>query len=375
MINILEPILNNNQITYPVIIDNTLHNFNIKYNIDNINLNPNIDGIVPTLISIAICNKWKIYSKFPIDIKLYENLLNIPETFKKYHHKHTYLLKMVTREEIKLILDMPTCERSNIYYKHITPISMGVDSLHTILTNMDKLTHLIYVNKLDLSNKINDFNSIIKNIANKFNKQLIIAKSNIKQIMEDLCIPGTNYSVFTNDAIILALCYPLGINTIYFSGLGGDVPFLSGQHSELNKYYCGNEFNSIHNDTLRIKKIKYILENDIYLLSTLRVCNDDTSNTNFLNCSNCGKCIYTLTYIYMLGYIEEAITFIRDENLIDYFFNTYSKIPNKLLFEIFDEKELLAFIKLYKSNNNSLIDILDQYDGTFINDEFVLTKN
>jgi hypothetical protein len=375
MIDILQPILNNNEITYPVIIDNTLHNFNIKYNIENITLNPNIDGIVPTLISIAICNKWKIHSEFPIDIKLYENLLKIPETFKKYHHKHTYLLKMITKEEIKVILDMPTCERTNIYDKHITPISMGVDSLHTILTEMAKLTHLIYVNNLDLSNKINNFNNIITNIANKFNKPLIIADSDIKQKLSDLCLPGTNYSVFTNDAIILALCYPLGINTIYFSGLGGDVPFLSGQHSELNRYYCGNGFNNIHNNTLRIKKIKYILENDISLLSTLRVCNDDTSYTNFLNCSNCCKCIYTLTYIYMLGHIDEAITFNTNVNYLDYFINEYSKKEGKLLFEIFDEKELLAFIKLYKSNNNSLIDILDEYDGCFINDEFVLTKN
>jgi hypothetical protein len=375
MIHILKPIINNNQITYPVIIDNIQYNFNIKYNIENITLDSNIDGIVPMLISIAICNKWKIHSKFPIDIKLYENLLKIPETFKKYHHKHTYLLKMITRDEIKLILDMPTINRTNIYDKHITPISMGVDSLHTILTNMDKLTHLIYINDLDLSNKINKFNKIITNIANKFNKPLIVADSDIKEKLGDLCIPGTNYSVFTNDAIILALCYPLGINTIYFSGLGGDVPFLSGQHSELNKYYCGNGFNSINNVILRIKKIKYILDNDISLLSTLRVCNNDNSNTNFLNCSNCGKCIYTLTYIYMLGYIEEAITFNRNVNYVDYFINTYSKFPNKLLFEIFDEKELFAFIQLYKSNNNSLIDILDDYDGCFINDEFVLTKN
>jgi len=390
MIEILNPIVSQNIIRYPVIIDNMKYVFIVKYNtIIPLSLNTNIDGIVVLLTSIAIVNKWKITSKLQIDKKLYDNLLKLPETYKKYHHKHTSLLSMIAKNDIKLILDIPTCIRTKInngLNANITPISMGIDSIHTLISQKSNISHLIYINDLDLSNNIKKFNNLILDISKKYNKPLIIADSNIKQILGSLKIkntnvslPGTNYGVFTGDAIMLANCYPLGIKTIYFSGFGGNIPCLMGQHTELNQYYKSNEFDTIQNETMRIKKIKYIIENDISVLNVLRVCNDNISlnePSQILNCTKCGKCTRTLLYIYMLGYYDKAITFIRpNENYLDYYLTNFFNAPNKTLATTYYDKILTEILKIYKENNNTITNVINKYTGQFINDDYSLNIN
>ena len=389
MIEIYKPIIKNAGITYPVRINSTLYELEIKYYseyLDDFTLNDNIDGIVQMLVSIAICNKLPIVSKHPIDIGLYNNLLKIPDVYKKYHGKHTYLLKMLTLDEINLVLHVPTCNRIDTkctgLNTHITPISMGIDSLHTILTNRDKITHCIYVDKLDNSNTITTFHSTITDYSKKFKKRLIYAESNFKSILTNLELHGINYGVFLNDPMILASCYPLGIKTIFFSGLGGDIPCLAGQHSEINQYLNSNEFINIHNNTTRIKKIKYIIQHDSSLLYKLRVCNDDidsfkeynTNNPNILNCSVCEKCARTQAYIYMLGYYDKATTFHKEDvNYIDYYMENYYNKSNKIMADKYDDMAFLGYLEIYKKNNNSIYDILDDYDdGTFIEEKFVI---
>jgi hypothetical protein len=362
MIIILEPILDNdnNKITYPIIINEIKYDFYIKYRNKSI-INTNIDGIVPMFISIAICNKWKIKSNLPIDYKLYNNLLNIENTYKKYHHIHTYLMKNISQEEIKLLLDIPVCNRTYSNNIIITPISMGIDSIHTISNNINLITHLIYIIDLDMSSYIKNFINIIINTANHFKKEVIIAESNFKEMFYNIKADGTHYGVFLGDSILLASCYSLGIKTIYYSGNGGDIKCLNGQHSEVNKYYVGNEFNSIQNNTLRIIKIKKIVENQPELLSQIRVCNEDTSLMKTLNCSKCNKCAETLCYFYMLGYIKNAISFKYDIdiNYLSYYLDKYYNNKHKLLFEVLEQKKFKALYDIYINNNNSIIDIIN----------------
>ncbi len=377
MIEILEPVLNSNHITYPVKINGQLHNFEIKYNNFDGPLNTNIDGLVIMLTPIAICNKWPIYSKLPIDSKLYNNLLNVPDTYKKYHHKHTYLLSHITKEELSLTLDLPTCDRTdnqNQNQVNITPISMGIDSLHTIMTNKEQLTHLIYIVHLDFSDKIKNFQNNMEELANKYNKKLIIAESNFKQVCGSLKIPGTNYGVFLGDPILVASCYPLNIHTLYFSGFGGNIPCIMGQHSEVNMYFNSNEFNSIQNETLRIKKIKYIVENDVELLKKLRVCNDVViNNNNIYNCSKCGKCTRTLAYLYMLGYYDKAVTFKRIEgDFIEYYMNNIYNQPDKTLATTYYDMIFLNLVNLY--NEHGSMNCINDYELKFINDKNVIVK-
>lgn len=392
MIEILNPIVNQNTISYPVIIDGISYIFKISYTNIQLDtpLNTNIDGIVVLLTSIAMCNNWPIKSTLEIDQCLYDNLLKLPEIYKKYHEKHTALLSMIMKEKINLVLDLPTCQRTrstkdNGLNANISPLSMGIDSLHTLVSQKDNLTHLIYINDLDLSNKLIKFNQLIRNVSSSYNKPLIIANSNIKKILGNLKIkdtmislPGTNYGVFTGDAIMLANCYPLGINTMYFSGFGGNIPCLMGQHTDLNQYYKSNEFYNVQNETMRIKKIKYIIENNPSLLNVLRVCNEYTLNTHskILNCTKCGKCTRTLLYLYMLGHYDKAVTFIKpvfinpNDNYLNYYIRTFFNAPNKTLATTYYDKILTQILKIYTENNNSIWDVLQNYNGTFNGDEY-----
>jgi hypothetical protein len=410
MIEILQPVLDNNisnKIIYPVRIDRKLYEFYIHYDVPyTLDLNMNIDCIVVMLTSIAICNKWKIVSKLSIDEKLYNNLMQLPNTYKKYHSKHTSLLSMVKYEELNLVLEMPKCNRSSskkelrreIRNKNesgtprlnpegkgyvglrakITSLSMGVDSLHTILFNKHALSHLIYINNMDLSNTIPHFNKLLQKVSNKYDKKLIIANSNFKQMTMSLklnnsiSMPGTNYAVFTSDAILLASSYPLGLKKMYFSGFGSkNFPCLMGQHSEINKYFNSSEFVCIANEVERVRKINFIVKNDEEIIKHIRVCNDPTT-TKCANCSKCRKCITTIMYFYILGYYD----ILKDSFLLP----SKEKIKNHLvpyeeskLSSVYFNKIFEEYVKLYNANQcNSLNNIIENYSGDFINDNYFL---
>lgn len=389
MIEILEPYLDLtdlNKIIYPIIIQNTKYDFYIHYDIsEELDLNLDIDCIVVMLSSVAICNNWKIKSNLSIDEKLYKNLKELPNTYKKYHSKHTSLMSMIKYEEINLILDIPTSNKKikKGLCAKISPVSMGIDSLQNILLNKNELTHLIYINKMDLSNNIDKFNDLINFISNRYNKQLIIANSNFKQMMaslklNDIQMPGTNYAVFTSDAMLLASCYPLGIEHVYFSGFGCEnFPCLMGQHSDVNKYFNSNEFTSTNNITNRIQKIDFITDKDIDIIKYIRVCNDNLINKKYLNCSKCRKCVVTMFYFYMLGYYKELKdTFLlpsEDEMKIQ--LNNINKTDGNIgLSSKYFNKIYNEYLKVYNKNNNkSIKNIIKNCSGDFINEEFNLS--
>jgi hypothetical protein len=397
MIEILKPKILNNIINYPIKINNILYTFNICYTNYNGKLNTNIDGIVIMMISIAICNKWKIKSLLPIDSLLYDNLLNIVNVYKKYYHKH-FILNNITKDDLELILDMPKLNRikNNTNIK-IAPISLGVDSLYTMLSNIDDITHLIHIINLDASWNIKNFNNNIIIFCKKYDKNLIIAQSNFKEIfskLKNLKIMGTDYGVFTSDIILTASLYALSPECIYYSGFGKDIPCIMAQLNEINKNFKGNEFDSICNDILRIKKIKYILQKDSDILYFLRVCNDDLNDnknnklkivingniyyTGIFNCGKCGKCTRTYTYLYMLNYHDKIKTFEKfndkiNGNYLDYYMiNVYNK-PNKILASTYYDMIFMNILKIYKDNNNNL-DIIDNYDLVFENDKNIIIK-
>jgi len=394
MIEILTPFLDNitkHKIIYPIIINGISYQLYLQYNFSSpVELNTNIDAIVIMLSSIAICNKWKITSKLPIDTLLYDNLIGLPNSYKKYYKKHTGLLSMLSIDELNLILDMPTCTRNNNkgLNANITPISMGIDSLHTILLNKDDLDHIIYINELDLSNKDPEFYNKINMVSNKYNKKLIIVNSNFKNLILSLKINttdnniitmhGTNYGVFTSDAILLASCYPIGIKKLYFSGFGSkSFPCLMGQHTDINKYFNSSEFITINNETERIKKIDYIVKNDKTLIKDIRVCNNmPTKKCN--NCSKCGKCMKTILYFYMLGYYNTLNnTFLLPRiSIIKKYLIKIHKYPHAVLSDIYFNKVYEGWLKLYLQNTmKPLTNIINDYTGDFINEDYHLSNN
>ncbi len=375
MIEILEPIKDNNKLTYPIIINNKLYNFDIEYDSSEISLNSDIDGIVCLMVSLAICNKWTITSKLPIDSKLYDNLQNIVNLYKKYHHKHTYLLSHITKDELNLVLDLPIVQRDKCNSGIKTSsFSMGIDSVHTILKHSE-ITHIVYIEDLDIAYHVKNFKKILVEFANKYNKTLINVKTNFKKIFACIRdIPGTNYAVFLNDPMIFALIYPLQVEAHYFNGMGGEIPCIMGQNSVLDKSMEGNNLDIYIDLTPRICKLKYILEKDITLLNKLRYCNEFLKKNNgiIINCMNCGKCLRTLLYFYMLGYYDKLVNLPEiNGDFLTYYLNTYYNNPNTLLAYTYYEKIFTKVLEIYKNGD---IDNIYNYKFSFNdNDECIVS--
>jgi hypothetical protein len=329
MIKILEPKVINNLVEYKVIIKNNTYNFFIKYLNYNEKINNNIDGILTMLVPIAICNKLTIESDFPIDETLYNNLKKIPNMYKEYYDKHPYLLgNIIKKEEINLILKVPIIKRK-LHENNfgVSAISLGVDSLYSLFKNKDSISHLLYINNLDLSNTVPTIKKKLTYVARKYKKHLILAESNIKKTILSLKLHGTNYGVFTAHTILLGFFYPLNIKNIFFNGTS-NTPFLNGESVELTHCFLSNEYNISIPNLTKIEKLKYIIEYDKEILEYLRVCNNNY-NGNKINCSDCTKCQRTILYLYILGYYDHIKTFQKPKNVTDYIDFYLENIYNK----------------------------------------------
>jgi hypothetical protein len=398
-IKILRPIVSENDhiIMYPVVIKEKTYIFNLKYtNTYPKKINDNIDGLVCMFVPIAICNKMSITSEMPIDIQLYENLMKIPPIYQKYHHMHTFLLNHIEKEELKLELNLPTCKREISSDVCIAPHSLGADSLYAILTKKNDITHLFYLRNIDFSSSIKVHESNLEYVAKKYNKKFIIIESNFESIIKKLKLYGTNYAVFMEDVIYVASVYPFGIGKIIFNGYGIDggenFPFIIGQSTIINQYLCGNEFIRESVDSARVKKLKYIIENDKILPKIMRTCNAAIAKTNSIkkldketnltyyegtfNCGKCGKCLKTLSYVHMLGYVNKMKSFpieSKEEFISEFIKNlnyddSKMDLSSKYYFQVFTN-----VIYLYKKNGNNLNDVLD-YCFAFVDGYNVIKK-
>lgn len=393
-IEVYKPNIKNNLITYPIRIIDKVHEFKISCD-KNCKFNENIDGIVVMLTSIAICNNLTIKSSLPIDEKLYDNLMQLPNVYKKYHSVNNYLIGLIDKEKLQLNMDIPKVKRNPTRNgKIMSVVSLGIDSTYAILKRSD-ITHIVYIDKLDTSSTIRYFTKNVEYFAGLVNKQLIMIDSNFKKIFSLLKIKGTNYAVFMTDIIIFATLYALNPQTVVFNGTGYEgknyIPCFYGQHNEVNYLINSNELNTEIVDVIRVKKIKYILQSRPELLNILRVCNDYDGSKNIkkkqrgkniyyygtINCTECEKCSKTLAYITMLGYYDYALSFnINDKHNKKNYLDRYNSINDPKIqtlgleskFSYMVYKNVYDLYKKYGNLNN-----IDNYTIYFENDE-CLTK-
>ena len=240
-----------------------------------------------------------------------------------------------------LVLNLPTINRSNTNQcsNHVISFTFGVDSTYNLCQNYDQITHAVYIREMDHSSKIENFESNLIDFVTSMKIQPIVLETNFKyEFQHSIKLTGTNFAVFTSDAMVLATVYPLGIGLIYFNGFGINhpterFPCLMGQHYDLVKYYHSNEFQGQYVDCYRIDKLKYIWENCPELIPKLRFCGELTKN--HLNCYKCGKCMKTVAYMKMLGIDVPGTDHITPEIASNlpiktlsgkYFAETYKKI-------------------------------------------------
>ena len=327
MIKFFKPIVEKNKITYPIhFIDQTVkitHEYLTK---EQFQLNTNIEAIIAPYVSIAICNRIPIVSEEPIDKLFYDNLMKMPAIY----HKHCEDLSKLNGGVFSLKIDAPVIKKTPKIEstRCATAMSGGVDCIYTLIKKQDQITDLFYVIGYDIDEcKLNqkwikEVVNLNTKIANKFNKNLIICRSNLLCHIKELSKKyyGSSWAIYTVGGGIASIIYPLNFNKLLISGDG------TGIDKHKTSYICGLFYDNLYTSNIlkvehydivtRWEKVHAIAKYDPTLLANLRFCIKYTDKDG-LNCGKCVKCVRTYIMLYLLGlgkYVE--IKGVNDVNYL-----------------------------------------------------------
>ena len=217
----------------------------------------------------------------------------------------------------KIIADKIKRETDNSAKIGTTGISLGVDSFYSILTNIEdknkekpiNAVYLHYNTEFLENTDINDINKIIKpkkEVAEKLGLNFILVISNITYLFNNEFV-FEQYHTFYNLGLINALKSHIGY--FYYATAYSEkemkLTFLTAGYYDniTRKAISYNEFTmfSSGGEVTRAEKTEYIADNET-VQNYLDVClHNALPNYDYLNCSNCKKCIRTMTTLDVLG--------------------------------------------------------------------------
>lgn len=340
MLKFLRPKIKNNKITYPIIFNGKLVKITNKYlSSEKLEIKSNIEGIIATYVGVALCNNYVIESEEPIDKLFYNNLMKLPAI---YNRQDRAMCKL-NKRKFSLKINAPIIDKTPTMPNNrcITAISGGIDSIYTLVKNNNEITDLFYVIRFNIDERRKHYDWIEKvlainsEIAKKYNKKLIICKSNlvyhIIELNNNKC-PGTLWEMYTVGGGLSSIVYPLGYNKLIISGDGLGInikrptDYISGIFYD--HLFTSSFMKIVHYDGgTRWQKIYGIYNHDPNLIRELRFC-IKYSKKDGLNCGKCIKCVRTYIMLYLLGlskYIE--IKGINDNNYITYI-NEFTKLTS-----------------------------------------------
>jgi hypothetical protein len=246
--------------------------------------------------------------------------------------------------------------------KCLSTFSCGVDSFYTLLQNMERIDTLLYVVNYDVYENVQPtttFNllDLIKKMGNRYDKQVIICRSNQQQILmsidylqnvEDLwgrylfgpCLFSNYYNLREFNRFLIPSSFQYPGNENRLCGSSFDIDHLYGRTNKMLIY---------HGNLTRFCKIRYLMSHPHKetILSSLRVCYQVQNIT--LNCSKCEKCMRTMIMIYLVSPYNEsyAKTFVYTPNFSEQI-DSYLELPLKGSDKIYqDEVRAATKNKIY----------------------------
>lgn len=177
--------------------------------------------------------------------------------------------------------------------------SGGADGSYTFLAHKKEITHLVFVEgvdiQLDNSELLNQVVETNSKYAKSKGKEFVRIRSNIRKYITDF---GLSW-VIGNGAGLSCIAHALAFNKMYFAGSHSALGlFPWGSHPMIDPWF-GSELVEIIHDGVAVKrteKIKKISE-DPETLNILRVCWQDSG----YNCGKCEKCLRTMLTLRLLG--------------------------------------------------------------------------
>ncbi|MEW6265926.1 MAG: hypothetical protein AB1641_22870 [Thermodesulfobacteriota bacterium] len=210
-----------------------------------------------------------------------------------------------------------TCIKENIGSGRVGLFfSTGIDSLFTLLKNLDEINDLIFIHgfdlrldEIELRNKTSD---IIENIGKEFKKNVIHIETNFRErlgdhfswakIMHGVTLATVGHlisrhykKIYISANHTYANLHPAGAHPIL-------DPLWSTESTEFVHYGCQAD---------RIEKAALIAQYPT-ALNSIRVCWKKTGGA--YNCGECNKCVNAMTNLYLAGALDHCSTFSNKIN-------------------------------------------------------------
>lgn len=219
----------------------------------------------------------------------------------------------------------------------------GVDSFYTYLKNKKNITHLILIHGCDIAlvNKtfFSNVADTVKKIAKKEKLELIIVKTNYKEIIE----PVLEWEWNLGSALAaIGLLLRGGLKNTYIpGGMRWDQLCPYGTHPDLDPLWSSEKLTIYHDgcEASRLEKIQKHISKSPLALQYLRVCCHTLKG--HYNCGKCFKCVQTKIELLCANALHKAKTF--DNTLTP---SLISKVyyNKNLNFHLFGE-EVLLYLK------------------------------
>jgi hypothetical protein len=205
----------------------------------------------------------------------------------------------------------------NNYDNHLLLFTGGIDSTYAFLNHEFGVNPRIFRNRKYISSflkvlhvapdnppnrTIKQNNDILRvsRIADQFNKDIIIVKTNLRYKLNSKLFTKTCTSVLSAVSNLFQKSFE---GCIIGSSIYPEFAHI-GSHPTLDKYYSTNTFKFIHDVRLpRHEKFKSIYENNKYLYNNLMVCWEGYKYAKdlYLNCGKCSKCQRIIRYCDILN--------------------------------------------------------------------------
>lgn len=183
--------------------------------------------------------------------------------------------------------------------------TLGVDSLYTLITHLDEIDDVIYVENFEvrLQPDVRQYTlEQIKAVAEQFGKNAVFARSDARRILN----PVGSWLIFGHGPALasVGLSYEHVYRKIYIasSNEAAIIP-PSATHPEIDPLWSTETLEFVHDAMLtRIDKLREIGKHQD-LLDKLRVC----WQGHTYNCGECEKCVRTKVSLHLLGLESAAL--------------------------------------------------------------------
>lgn len=191
--------------------------------------------------------------------------------------------------------------------------SGGVDSFHTFLTHQDEITDLIFVHGFDIGlddHRLRQQASLMgKEVSEATGVRVIEVETNARRVQRRWGRWGPHAHGLGLASVGRSLAGYL--SKLYIpSSFARSEQLPWGTHPELDLLLSDETLQFVHDQTeaTRTDKTEFISRFPV-ALETLRVCYKNPDGA--YNCCACEKCLRTMTTLYALGKLNEAVTFPR----------------------------------------------------------------